>query len=91
MTGSGCVQVFTHISNQTNKEKDFKSQRFPCSPGCPPNYQVQKGSHPLCSPQPTLPGGLAPFLQQEAWFSQSRSSKLWPVLCCRERIARSCR
>ena len=70
---------------------DFKSQSSTWLKWCPPNYQVQKSSHLLCCPLPTILGGWVPLLQGEAWFSQSQSSRLWPALCCRERITRSCR
>lgn len=57
---------------------------------CPPNYQVQKGNHLLCCPLPTMLGGWVPPRQEEEWFSQSRSSRLWPVLYCHEQTTRSC-
>ncbi len=57
---------------------------------CPPNYQVQKGNRLPCCPLPTMLGGWVPVPQEEEWFSQSRSSTLWPVPYCRERITRSC-
>lgn len=72
------------------KLSDFKSQSLPWMKWCPANYQVQKGNHLLCCPLPTMLDGLVPPLQEEVWFSQSRSSRLWPVPYCREQITRSC-
>lgn len=69
---------------------DFKSQSSPWMKGCPPNYRVQRGNHLLCCPPPTMLGGLVRPRREEAWFSRSRSSRLWPVLYCRGRITRSC-
>lgn len=81
-----------HLDLKKKKNSsDFKSQRPPWMKWCPPSYQVQKGSHLLCCPLPTMPGGLVPPRQEEAWFSQSQSSRLWPVPYCHERITRSCR
>lgn len=82
-----CVQVLTCIK----KPSGIKSQvLLPYTRGCRPNYRVQKGSHPLCFLQPTMLDGSVLSRQEEVWFSQSRSSRLWPVLCCRGQITRSC-
>lgn len=77
------LQMFSWI-------KLFKSQNSPWRKWCPPNYQVQKGSHLLCCPLPMMLGGLVRLHLEGAWFSQSQSSRLWPVPCCHEQITRSC-
>lgn len=82
------VKRFTWIFKENSQ--DFKSQSLPWMKWCPANYQVQKGNHLLCCPLPTMLDGLVPPLQEEVWFSQSRSSRPWPVPYCRERITRSC-
>ena len=83
-----CLNV--HLDFKKGPSDFFKSQSSPWMKWCPPNYRVQKGNRLLCCPLPTMPGGLVPALQEEAWFSQSRSSRLWLVPYCRGRITRSC-
>lgn len=57
----------------------------------PANYRVQKGSRLLCSPPPRKLGGSVPSPRGEVWFSQSQSSRLWPVRYGHERTTRNCR
>lgn len=83
-----CLNV--HLGFKKGLSDFFKSQSSPWMKWCPPNYRVLKGNRLLCCPQPTTPGGLVPALQEEAWSSQSRSSRLWLVPYCRGRITRSC-
>lgn len=85
--GSGCCESRCSFISSPG----FKSQSSPWMKWCPPNCRVHRGSRPLGCPPPTMPGASAPPLQEEAWFSQSRSSRLWRVPYCRERITRSCR
>lgn len=84
--GSGCCESECSLIFSSG----FKSQSSPWMKWCSPNYQVHKGSHLLCCPLPTMLGALVPPHQEEVWFSQSRSSRLWPVPYCHEQITRSC-
>lgn len=85
------VRPNVHFDVFFKKPSDFKSQSSPWLKWCPPNCQVQRGNRLLCCPPSTTLGGWVLPRQEEAWFSQSRSSTLWPVPYCRERITKSCR
>lgn len=69
----------------------LKTHSSPWKKWCPPNYPVQRGNRPLCCPPPTTPGVSALLRQGGESFYQNRSSRLWPVPCCREQTTRSCR
>ena len=68
----------------------LKTHSSPWIKWCPPNYPVQRGNRPLCCPPATPPGVSALLRQGEESFYQNRSSRLWPVPCCRGQTTGSC-